>query len=94
MASKPSGGIPITISGVLRISTGSDDVVTVYVAINGAPVLTSGSPVDVPSDTPGVPFATVIWQEEFNDGDTIEVWVANNTDGTDIIIEDATIRIN
>jgi len=83
LASKPSGGIPITIAGTLRIATGTNDDVVVYLAIN-----------DTPSSSPGVTFSTVIWQEELQSGDTVEMWVENQTDSTNIIVENATIRIN
>jgi len=94
LASKPSGGIPITIAGTLRIATGTNDDVVVYLAINGSVISASGSPVDTPSSSPGVTFSTVIWQEELQSGDTVEMWVENQTDSTNIIVENATIRIN
>jgi len=94
LASKPSGGIPISIAGTLRIVTGTNDDVVVYLAINGAVISESGSPVDASNNTPGITFATVIWQEELQSGDTVEMWVENQTDSTNIIVENATIRVN
>jgi hypothetical protein len=93
-SAKPSGGLPITMVGIVRVATGSNDDVTAYLAINGTIVAASGAPVDVPSATPGVAFASIIWQEELIDGDTLELFLENNTDTTNIILEDATIRIN
>jgi hypothetical protein len=93
-ASKPSGGIPITISGNVRVVSGQPDDIVVYLAINGSEIINSGAPTEVPTGSPGVPFSIVIWQEELQSGDELEMWIENQTNGTNVIVESATIRIN
>lgn len=93
-ATKPSGEITITISGSARMVTGQPDNIAVYVAINGSIIANSGVPVDIPAGGVGIPFSTVIWQAELQEGDSVEMWIENQNDGTNVVVQNATIRIN
>jgi hypothetical protein len=72
--------------------TGTNKSITFYIAINGSVVTNSGAKTTVsaggPKNTP------VPWQSILNPTDTIEVWVENNTDTTNIQINTGILRVN
>lgn len=83
---------PIDFSTTILMAAGGDKQVTVYVAINGAVVIQTGKQGTASSSKAAS--ITVIWQHEFVTGDYVEVWVENNDDATNIVLQQAVGRIN
>lgn len=72
--------------------SGTNKDYTFYIAINGAVVTNSGQTTRVSSGDPKN--TPVPWQTELVNGDTVEVWVENNSDATNLQVNSAVLRIN
>lgn len=84
--------LPMLASLSAEPSTGTNKDITFYIAINGSIVTNSGAKTTVSS---GGPKNTPIpWQSILNPTDTVEVWVENNTDTTNIQINSGILRVN
>ncbi len=84
---------PIDFWGTLIKTQGGTDQYSVFIAINGAVVSTTGVSQEL---TPGGdPFnVTTGWQYEFNEGDYVEVFVSNVTGTDNVIVEQGVLRVN
>ena len=82
---------PIDVSAGLISSGGGSIDVTLYLALNGTVISASG----VQNSISGSDAQTVSipWQTTLNEDDYIEVFVENNTNTTNIIVEYCTLRI-
>ena len=83
--------LPIDLSLSIAPSSGGAKDFTVYVAINGIVITTSGVPVNAASGDV-VPLI-VQWQHAFETDDFVEVFVENNTDTVNFDVSRAQIRI-
>lgn len=84
--------LPITVSFSQEPATGNNKDITLYIAINGVVQTNSGRKVRASAGAPGS--TTVVWQQDFQPGDFMEVFVENNTDAIDILTNSGSIRIN
>jgi hypothetical protein len=82
---------PITVSLGVRSSGGGTISVTVYISRNGVVDLSSGSAIEISGSVPRT--ITIPWQLQFNENDYIETKVENNTNTTNVIVQNATIRV-
>mgnify|MGYP000753590241 CR=1 FL=1 len=65
--------------------------VKVYLAKNGVIMLPASTAADISGSTSKN--LTVPWQVSFNQNDYIEVFIENQTNGNDILVEDAILRV-
>lgn len=70
----------------------NSDIMAVYIAING--VVEYNSKATAFTDDEEDASITVIWQYEFNPDDYVEVYIANDSDTTDILVSGAVLRVN
>lgn len=82
---------PITISAGLISSGGGAIDVTLYLAIDGAVIVASGVPISISGSNAQT--LSIPWQEELALDQSAEIFVENNTNTTNIIVEHATMRI-
>ena len=82
---------PVTISAGLISSGGGGIAVTVYLAINGVVDVASG--IDVSISGSLAETLTIPWQVTFAENDYVEVFVENNTNTTNIIVDHAILRV-
>lgn len=77
---------------VQKVSGNAVDVI-LYIAINGAIISATSSPiVDVSANR--AKRGSTMWQYSFTNGDYVEIWVSNTGGTGDLIITDAILRIN
>lgn len=82
---------PIDIAAGVISSGGGGIDVTLYVAINGTIVTQSGIKVAISgSDAQTI---SIPWQEVLEEDDFVELFIENNTNTTNIIVEHATCRV-
>lgn len=82
---------PTTVSCGLISSGGGSIDVTVYIFVNGVEDTASGTPIAISgSDAQTL---TIPWQLTLSQNDYIEVFVENNSNTTNIIVEYATLRV-
>lgn len=82
---------PVDVAVGLISSGGGSIQVTVYLAFNGVVDVESGSDFTISgssSDEISIP-----WQTTFNENDYVEVFVENNTNTTNIIVDHAKLRV-
>lgn len=84
---RPPTGISVTID----VASGTNKDITVYLAKNGSVITNSGMKTTVNSGR--LEPVTILWQENTSENDFYEIWVENNTDTTNIIVTDGTLRI-
>lgn len=82
---------PITISAGLISSGGGAIDVTVYVAINGSIVSASGIQISISGSSAQT--LAIPWQETLSEDDFVEIFVENNTNTTNIIVESSIMRV-
>jgi len=82
---------PIDISCGLISSGGGSITVTVYIASNGSVLTASGVPIDISGNSAQT--LSIPWQGTISEDDFVEVFVENNSNTTNIIVEYATFRI-
>jgi hypothetical protein len=84
--------MPITANIAAEAATGTNKDITFYIAIGGVVVPNSQASTTVSA---GAPKNTAIpWQELISPDDFVEVWVENNTDTTDIVVNTGVLRLN
>ena len=82
---------PITVAISVEPVSGTNKDITGYIAINGAVI--SGSAIKARVDN-GNPLAiTLIWQQTLSLNDYVEVFVENNTDAIDLLVNSAVLRV-
>lgn len=74
----------ITISFSLLSDGGGDKQASVYIAVNGSVIQESGVQVTMNSSKSSA--GTCIWERNFTNGDYVELFVENNQDTTNIIV--------
>lgn len=82
---------PIDISAGLISSGGGAIDVTLYVAINGSVITASGVLISISGSSAQT--LSIPWQETLSEDDFVEVFVENNSNTTNIIVEYATLRV-
>jgi len=84
--------LPITVSFSQEPVSGNNKDITLYIAINGVVQTNSGRKARRSTGAPGS--TTVVWQEIFQPGDFMEVFVENNTDAINILTNSGSSRVN
>lgn len=83
---------PLAFTISLRPESGLTKQLSVYFAKNGTVITNSKRTIKTnSSDTINV---SGVWQDTFSTGDYVEVFVANETDTTDILVESAILQVN
>jgi len=82
---------PVTISAGLISSGGGGIAVTVYLAKNGVVDVASG--IDISISGSLAETLTIPWQITFAENDYVEVFVENNSNTTNIIVDHAILRV-
>ena len=82
---------PIDATLTLSPASGTNKVIRVKLALNGTPITASGKAIKVDTGSPQT--ITVPWQLEMTTTDYIEVFVENETDTVDVLVQDAVLRI-
>jgi hypothetical protein len=82
---------PVGISITVDVASGTNKDITAYLAKNGAVITNSGMKTTVNSGR--LESIVILWQENTSENDFYEIWVENNTDTTNIIVTDGTLRI-
>lgn len=92
ITSKSERGVtsPIDITATVSAALGTNKDITLYLAINGSIVANSGKVNRVSAGDPKN--TTVFWQEVLQEDDYLELWVENNTDTVNLIVESAVLR--
>jgi len=84
---------PVDVSFGLVAATGGAGInIRVYIAVNGSIISAASIAVTTDSSTSRTGF--IPWQLELSQNDYIEIWLENNTNTTDVTVEDITVRIN
>jgi hypothetical protein len=84
-------GVPIDVAvGLLSAGGGTIDV-TVYLAKNGSVITASATTISISGTNQA--FVSIPWQDTIAENDFYEVFVENNTNTTNIIVESAKLRI-
>lgn len=89
-AERPLTG-PVDISATIASATGSGKVVSAYFAKNGTFIASAKAVAEVGSNDPRT--ISIPWQISFDTGDYIEMFVANDSDTTNLIVTDAIMRV-
>lgn len=84
--------LPITAKLSLSPVSNRNDVMAAYIAVNGSVIY--GSKVTALTDGDEDASMTVIWQHEFNPNDYVEIYIANDSDTTNLLVSRAVLRIN
>lgn len=84
--------LPIDVSSTILGASGGDKQGTLSIAVNGVVLV----PTTKQSTFSGADAASVttIWQYDFSNGDYIEVFVSNETNTINIIVEQIVLRVN
>ncbi len=82
---------PIDISVTVRSAGGTNKEIEVFLAINGTVVPNSGKNAKVGQNDPRS--VVLFWQEVVSQGDFLEVFIANDTDTVNLIVETAILRV-
>jgi len=83
--------LPIDVSFGIKPVSGTNVLLTVYIAINGV-VVTPGVQVNSGSTRPDAGIA--IWQYNFKKDDYVEVFVENNSNTTNVVLVNSIMRNN
>lgn len=81
---------PIDISVQIEPVSGTNKDITVYLALNGTIITNSGKSVRADSGNPLV--LGVIWQLNLSENDFLEIFVENNSDSVNILVDSAAFR--
>lgn len=87
----PGAHVSLNVTVTAESALSSKDF-TFYFALNGTEITASGIPRTLTAGTPGN--LTLFWSLELSTDDEIEVWVENNTDSTNCVINSAIVRID
>ena len=82
---------PIDITTTISAVSGTNKDITVYLALNGTVITNSGKSNRVGAADPRN--TSVLWQLSMSTNDFLEIWVENNTDTINLIVEDAILRV-
>lgn len=82
---------PIDATFTVSPASGTNKLMRGYIAINGTEIGNSHKEINVNSGSPLQ--ITLMWQEKLAQGDFVEIFVSNETDSTNIIVEDAVLRL-
>ncbi len=83
--------VPIDITSTIISASGVNKDIHVYLALNGAIIANSGAKNRIGATDPGN--TSIAWQLELVTNDYLEIWVENNTDTVNLIVEDAVLRV-
>jgi len=83
--------LPITAVATI-LATGGDKQVSGYIAINGSPIL--GTAIQATASGTKAGNVTLIWQQELQPNDYVEIWIENNSGTDDLTALHAVTRIN
>ncbi len=84
--------LPVTASLSAKMASGGSNSVRFYVAKNGAVIANSGAQNDLNSSTNSR--TTLPWQVSLDTNDFVEVFAENNTNTVNILVTDATNRVD
>ena len=84
--------LPVSANVTIEPLSGTGKVISVYVAKNGTKVAASRVQTTTSATLPHN--LTVIWQDAFVDNDYYEIFVENNTDAINLVVKNATLRVN
>lgn len=84
--------LPIDVLLTLEPASGGSQDLCVYIAVNGTVKSNSKIVVSAASGTPAN--ISTMWQEELSPDDYVEVFVANASGTTDILVSSALLRVN
>lgn len=82
---------PVTLQATISAASGTNKDVTIYVAENGAIISAARSTNRVGASDPRL--FVIPWQVAFAETDFVELWVENNTDTVNLIVENAIMRV-
>jgi hypothetical protein len=83
--------IPVDITTSISAVSGTNKDIKIYLALNGSIITNSGSKNKVGASDPRN--TSVIWQLELSENDFLEVFIENNSDSINLIVEDAVLRV-
>lgn len=84
-------GVPIDVNvGLISAGGGSIDV-TVYLAKDGSVITASATTITISGSNQG--FVSIPWQDAISENDFYEVFIENNTNTTNIIVESGKLRL-
>lgn len=83
---------PITIAISAQANAGGNPTYRFYVTVNGTPVVASSVGIQLSNAAPTS--ITLVWQEVLADGDTIELFIENETNTTSATIIDSVVRVD
>ena len=84
--------LPILANISAEAASGTNKALTFYIAIDGSIVSNSSVSTTVSSGAPKN--TTVPWQDALVNAQFVEVWVENNTDTTDVVVNTGILRLN
>ena len=83
--------LPVDVTTTVSSASGTNKDIKIYLALNGSIITNSGKSNKVGAGDQKN--TGVLWQLEMTEGDYLEVWVENNTDTVNLVVEDAIIRV-
>lgn len=83
---------PIDFTTTVRAASGGTIDVTLYIAVNGAVLANSAKSASVSSSDKAS--ITGLWQYTFQEDDYIEIFIENNTNTTNLVVESEILRAN
>jgi hypothetical protein len=84
--------LPMLANITAEVVSGTNKDLTFYIAIDGAVVANSAIKTTVSSGAPKN--TTIPWQEALSNAQYVEVWVENNSDATDVLVNTGILRLN
>jgi hypothetical protein len=84
--------LPMLANISAEAASGTNKDLTFYIAIDGAIVANSKVSTTVSSGAPKN--TTIPWQDALTNAQYVEVWVENNTDTTDVVVNTGILRVN
>jgi hypothetical protein len=83
--------MPVDVIVYVEPVSGTNILITAYIALNGSVITNSEKQVSVSAGTP-LP-ASIPWQINFSENDYVEVYVENNTNTTNILVSEGVSRV-
>ncbi len=84
--------LPVTVSVSAKVASGGATDVTAYIAVNDSTIANSAVTFEVTSSK--AKSVSIPWQVEFAEDDYVEVYIANEDNTTNIIVEHIVLRVN
>lgn len=91
LSERDLNGVPIDVNVGIISAGGGSITVTVYLAKNGSIIADSALPLTVSGSTQAI--FPIPWQDTVSEGDFYEIFVENNTNTVNIIVESGKLRI-